>query len=87
MTPGGVTAKHTNRSGAAAVLKHLLTDEVGLAIAERMCNCEGQEAVEEQMARLRREEHRRTYDRRRNARITRDYPGDGLPVEPEDEDT
>ena len=27
--------EHTNRSGAAAVLKHLLTDEAGLAIASR----------------------------------------------------
>ena len=78
--------EHTNCSGEVAVLKHLLTDDAGLAIAERMCNCEGREAVEEYMSRLKREEHRRTYDRRRIARMTRDYPGDGLRGESEDEE-
>ena len=82
--PGRRRDEHTNRSGEAAVLEHLLTDDAGLAIAERMCDCEGREAVEERMAKLKREEHGRTYDRRRNARMTRDYPGDGLPVESED---
>ena len=82
--PGRRYGEHTNHSGEAAVLKHLLTDDAGLAIAERMCNCEGREAVEDEMARLKREEHGRTYYRRRNARVTRDYPGDGLPIESED---
>ena len=62
------------------MLERLLTDDAGLAIAEQMCNCEGREAVEEHMARLKREDHRRTYDRRRSGRRTRDYPGDGLPA-------
>ena len=85
--PGRRYDEHTNHGGEVAVLKHLLTDDAGLTIAEQMCNCEGREAVEEQMARLKRGEHRRTYVRRRHARMTRDYPGDGLPVESEDDDT
>ena len=68
----------TNRSGAEALFESLLTDDAGLAIAERMCGREGREAVEWYMAELRREEHCETYKRRRDARFTRDYPGDGL---------
>ena len=67
-----------NRSGAAALFEHLLTDDVGRAIAERMCGHEGREAVEQYVAKLRRRVHREMYQRRRDARFTRDYPGDGL---------
>ena len=67
-----------NRSGAVALFEHLLTDDAGVAIAERMCGREGLEAVEQYVADLRRREHRETYQRRRDARFTRDYPGDGL---------
>ena len=45
---------------------------------ERMCGYEGREAVEGYIAKLRRKKHRDTYLRRRDARFTRDYPGDGL---------
>ena len=68
----------TNRSGAEALFESLIIDDAGLAIAERMCGREGREAVERYMAELRCEEHRETYERRRDARFTRDYPGDGL---------
>ena len=67
-----------NRSGAVALFEHLLTDDAGIAIAERMCGHEGREAVEQYVAKLRRREHGDTYQRRRDARFTRDYPGDGL---------
>lgn len=68
----------TNRSGEAALLEQLLTDEAGAAIAERICGGAGAEAIAERIAARRRETDRSTYERRRQARITRDYEGDGL---------
>ena len=71
-----------NRSGAEALLEHLMTDAAGLAIAERACGQIGREAVKKHAKGLKRESHRNEYARRRRARFTRDYPGDGLPDPP-----